>query len=293
MLCELEYNEPVYRPPSEADSLILQVTFGCSNNRCAFCDMYSSKKFRVRPVEDVKKDIHAAAKIWPDPEKIFLADGDALVLTAAKLLEICDLLHANFRGKPRLSLYATPQNLVSKSPEDLAAIRRAGISLVYVGVESGSDLILEKVRKGASSKEIETALGKAADAGFETSITWILGLGGKKYSKEHARDTAFLLSKCRSKYISALTLMLPCGDARLKENFPEWEPIDPIESLEELKIFTETYAGPRAIFRSNHASNYLPIKANLPDDKAKLISLIDEAIKHPDEYLKAEWLRGL
>jgi len=293
MCAFLHYDEPLYRPPSEAESIIIQVTIGCSNNQCAFCEMYTAKKFRVRSAEEISKDIEAAARLWHDPQKIFLADGDALVLPAKKLLNICELLHKHFSHKPRISTYATPNNLLVKSPKDLKDIQSAGISLLYIGVESGSDLVLDRVHKGATAKEIETAIIKAREAEFETSVTWILGLGGKKYSHEHTRETAKVISRCGPTYTSALTLMLPNGEDRIKKHFPEWEVISPVETLQELKIFAQNYNGSPTIFRSNHASNYLPIKATLPNDRDKLITLLDKAMKNPEEFLRPEWSRGL
>lgn len=293
MLNELAYDEPVFRPPSEANSLILQVTIGCSNNRCTFCDMYASKKFRTRSFEEISRDIEIASRAWPRPPKIFLADGDALVLPASRLIEICKLLREKFGDGIRISAYASPQNLLAKKPQDLRAIRSAGISLLYYGVESGSDFVLERIQKGATGGEIMEGLQKATNAGFETSVTWILGLGGKKYSEDHARATARLLSDCHATYVSALTLMLPFGANRIRKNFSDWEEIDAVQSLKELKIFSNEYNGPKTIFRSNHASNYLPIKATLPDDKQRLDELIDRAIADPDGFLKPEWMRAL
>ena len=289
----INYDEPVFRPPSEAGSLIIQATIGCSNNRCTFCEMYTTKLFRTRSIEDISADLKTAAQIWPNPAKIFLADGDALVLSTKRLVEICGVISQTFRNKPRISAYASPQNLAAKTLEELKAIREAGISLIYYGVESGCDEVLKRVRKGATAEELGSGLIKASKTGLDTSVTWILGLGGKRFSHDHALDTATLLSKCGPTYTSALTLMLPCGEGRLKKDFPEWEEISPVESLMELKLFAQNYKGPTTIFRSNHASNYLPLKANLPNDKDALIAIIDEAIQNPEETLKPEWLRAL
>lgn len=288
-----DYDEPLFRPPSEAEALILQVTIGCSNNTCTFCEMYATKRFRTRPIEEIVRDIEAARCLWPHPKKIFLADGDAMALSASRLVEVCALLRVAFGGGPRISAYAAPGNILAKTDEDLGAIRAAGLALAYVGVESGSDAVLARVQKGATAAEIEASIVRLNRAGIATSVTWILGLGGRCLSEEHARETAALLSRCAPTYVSALTLMLPCGPERLLRHFPEWEPIDPRETLLELRQFAEAYSGPPTIFRSNHASNYLPLKAVLPEEKGRLIAVIDEAMAHPEEALRPEWMRGL
>lgn len=290
---DLNYNEPLYRPPSEANSLILQVTIGCSHNKCLFCEMYKTKKFKTRPVEDIEQDIKTAAKIWPDPEKIFLADGDSLVLPAAKLKKICEAIYNYFPHKPRISAYASPQNILVKSTNDLKTIRTAGISLLYYGVESGNDTILKKISKGATALKIKEGLSKAHLAGFDMSATWILGLGGKKYSKDHARDTARILSTAGPKYTSALTLIFTDTSDHFRLKFPEWIELSAVETLEELKSFVELYDGKPTIFRSNHASNYLSIKGTLPADKDRIVKLLQQAIDNPLQAIRPEWSRGL
>lgn len=289
----LKYEEPLYRPPSEADSLIFQITIGCSHNKCLFCEMYRSKRFRTRSIEEIERDVQDAVKYWPTPERIFLADGDPFVLSTPKLLAVVELLKAYFPSQPRISTYASPQNILSKSPDELRSIRERGISLLYFGMESGNDDVLTKVNKGATAKEMEDALKLAIDAGFDVSVTWILGLGGKKYSEQHAKDTARLLSATGARFASALTLIFLGSSAGYKKAFPEWEEISAIDSMKELKWFIENYTGPEVIFRSNHASNYLPIKGDLPKDKDKLLELLDRAIEDPQMNIRPEWSRGL
>lgn len=289
----LYYDEPVFRPPSEADSLILQVTIGCSHNKCVFCEMYGSKTFRTRSLDDIEKDIVEAKKIWKKPQKIFLADGDSFVLSPSKLIDLCDLVYKHFPYKPRISAYASPQNILVKTEKDLKKTREAGISLLYYGLESGNDFILKKISKDANSLEMQESLLAAKYAGFDLSVTWILGLGGKKYSNEHVNDTAKLLGIVAPKYTSALTLMLPLGIERIKKEFSDWEEITAVDSLMELKLFIELYNGETTIFRSNHASNYLPIKGNLPEDKKEILELIGMAIDNPDDSIRPEWARGL
>lgn len=289
----LSYDEPLFRPPSEADALIIQATLGCSHNRCRFCEMYPAKRFRARPIEEVFQDIRTAARLFPEPEKVFLADGDAMVLPARTLIEICRAVFVSFPSRPRISAYASPQNMNAKSPKDLKAIRGAGISLLYYGVESGSDTVLLRVRKGATASEIERGLVKMHEAEFSSSVTWIIGLGGRRFSDEHARATAALLTKCSPTFTSALTLMLPAGPGRLQRDFPEWEGLSALETLEELKVFVRSYDGAPTIFRSNHASNYLSLKATLPADRERLISAINRALDRPQEMLRPESFRAL
>lgn len=276
----IEYDEPVFRPPSEADSLIIQATIGCSHNGCTFCEMYKTKKFRARNISEIESDLKISAEDWPNPKKIFLADGDAFVLSTNKLKNICEAIYKYFPHRPRISAYATPGNILQKTPEELKEARKAGISLLYYGVESGNNAVLKKVCKGATPEEIARGILMAQEAGFDISVTWILGLGGKKLSREHALDTAKLLSKTGARYISALTLM------------PESE-LSAVESLRELRIFVENYSGPKTTFRSNHASNYLAIKGELPDEKDKILKLVDNAISNPEHFIRPEWARGL
>jgi len=290
---QIDYDEPVFRPPSEASSFILQVSLGCSHNKCAFCEMYQSKRFRARSLDEIVEDISAVYGTGLEPAKVFLADGDAMALSANRLEEICHAIMKCSSKRPRISAYATPQNILKKSEDELNRIRSAGISLLYYGVESGNDGILTKVSKGATADEVKAGILKGKKAGFDLSVTWILGLGGTRYSKEHIRDTARLLSEASPKYISALTLMLPMGPDRFKGAYPEWETMSAVRSLGELKEFAQQYDGDEAIFRSNHASNYLPIRGNIPRDKESIIQLLDEALANPDEFIRPEWSRGL
>lgn len=293
MFIELDYDEPLFRPPSEAYSFILQATIGCSHNGCTFCEMYKTKKFRTRSLEEIEADIKKMSSVNKSLEKVFIADGDPFVLSADKLARVCELINKYFDGRPRISTYASPQNILAKTDAELKKVRDAGISLLYYGLESGSDLVLKKVNKGASAKEQEQAIKRAGRAGFDISLTWILGLGGRKYSKEHATATARLLNNAPAQYVSALTLMLPAGDSRIKKTFPEWEELTPIEALQELKVFVEEYKVNDTIFRSNHASNYLSIKGRLPQDGVKILKAIDKAIASPEDFIRPDWARGL
>jgi radical SAM superfamily enzyme YgiQ (UPF0313 family) len=287
------YDMPLYRPPSEAYSLIFQVTLGCSHNRCAFCIMYRKKKFRIRPWEELKADILEAALSSRRIERIFLADGDALVIDTNYMLQILNFLYETFPHLERVSAYANPANLLEKSPEDLQKIRKAGLQMLYFGIETGDDELLVTIRKGATSQELITSAKKAIDAGFILSATVILGLAGKKGSESHALETARVCSAINPQYLSALTLILEEDNRYFSRCLgKDWEMMDKVEILKELRIMVEHFRLDKSIFRSNHASNYLAIKATLNQDKEKLLKEIDNALKNPAQ-LRPEFLRAL
>jgi radical SAM superfamily enzyme YgiQ (UPF0313 family) len=208
---EIVYDYPLYRPPSEADSTIFQVTLGCSFNKCSFCNMYRTKEYVERPWEEIKSEIDMAAKFYPDTRKIFLADGDALNLPKDRMIEILKYLWANFRSLERISCYAMPMNILQKKDDELREIRAAGLHMMYVGIESGNDIVLKKVTKGATNKTILQACQKLKRHGYILSCMVILGLGGKTYTKEHIADTAHILSESSPDYVGALTLHLEEG----------------------------------------------------------------------------------
>lgn len=287
----MRYEEPVFRPPSEAFSLIIQATVGCSWNKCTFCGMYKMKKFRVRDIEEVKEDFRIAKELYGDVRRVFLADGNALAADTDFLLEVSDFANSLFHLE-RISCYATPQDILEKDEEELRKLRKAGISLLYVGIESGDDIILENIKKGVTSAEIEEACRKAHECGFDLSVTVLTGIGGKERSYENARNTAKLLNRINPKYTAVLTYMpVPNTPLYVKIKRGEFLLPDALENLLELRWLVERFEA-RTIFRCNHASNYLPLKGNLPEDRKKLLKAIDYAIAHP-EVLKPEWLRGL
>ncbi len=287
----MRYEEPVFRPPSEAFSLIVQATIGCSWNRCTFCGMYKMKKFRVRDIEEVKEDFRIAKEVYGDVRRVFLADGNALAADTEFLLEVASYANSLFNLE-RISCYATPQDLLEKSIGELRELRKAGIKLLYVGIESGDDVILENIRKGVTSADIEEACQKAHECGFDLSVTVLTGIGGKERSYENARNTAKLLNRINPKYTGVLTYMpVPNTPLYVKIKRGEFLLPDALENLLELRWLVERLEA-RTIFRCNHASNYLPLKGNLPEDREKLLKAIDYAIAHP-EVLKPEWLRGL
>ena len=197
----LNYDAPLYRPPSEARSLIFQVTLGCSFNECSFCDMYRSKEYSERPWEAIKSEIDMMARMLPDTKRVFLADGDALNLDADYMVKIVKYIHERFPNLERISCYAMPMNILKKSPEELKEIYDAGLTMFYLGIESGSDIVLKKVTKGATQKTIIKSVNKAKDAGYIMSCMVILGLGGKKYSKDHIQGTADVINACSPHYL--------------------------------------------------------------------------------------------
>ncbi len=290
----MDYDMPLYRPPSEAYSLILQATLGCSHNRCMFCGMYKMKQFRVRKHEDFEKDALECARLAPQTTRIFLADGDAMAIRTERILKILKLLYDNFPKLERVTSYANPSNLLIKSMDDLRAIRAAGMDILYLGVESGNDEVLARVDKGATRAEILDAGRKALDAGFPVSVTVLLGLGGREMSEAHIADTASLCSEMNPTYVSALTLMLgPFEEYFCKSMGPDFALPDKAGVLREVRGLVENLNTTDCVFRTNHASNYLPLKGVLSSDRDKLLGVIDRALENPERYLRPEFLRAL
>jgi len=290
----MEYDQPLYRPPSEADSLIIQATYGCSNDSCKFCMMYKMKKFRIRKFDDFKADALECAEIVPHARRVFLADGDALVIKTPQLLDTLQLLYSSFLSLERVTTYANPKNLLRKSMEELRELRAAGLDILYLGVESGNDEVLKRVAKGATRAEILEAGKKALDAGFPLSVTVLLGLGGRSMSEAHIRDTASLCSEMIPTYLSALSLMLGPFESYFKNEMgPGFEFVDKIELLKEVRMLVDLLDAKDVTFRTNHASNYLPLKGVLSRDRRKLLDTIDDALAHPELFLRPESLRAL
>ncbi|NQV46367.1 MAG: radical SAM protein [Rhodospirillaceae bacterium] len=294
----LDYNMPLYRPPSEGANLIIQATLGCSFNECSFCSMYKSKTYRPRPLDQVFADIDAAAAEWPGAHRVFLADGDALTLPMEDLERILEKLSATFPALGRVSSYGTPVNLLRKTPDELERLRRLKLSLLYVGVESGSAEVLRRITKGASPGSLEKALTKAAKAGLKVSATVILGLGGRDLWQEHIDGTADVINRAPPTYLSTLQLGL---DDDVKDRFMtrfarmggdfQWQ--DDSGVLDELHRLVERLDPPRpVIFRSNHASNALALAGNLPKDKGRLLAEIDAA-RRGETRLRPVSSRGL
>jgi radical SAM superfamily enzyme YgiQ (UPF0313 family) len=282
----MEYDMPLYRPPSEGRNLIIQATYGCSANTCNFCLMYKSKKFRIRRVPEIKKDIDWCAREWPTARRVFLADGDALVIRASQLLEILDYLYESFPRLERVTSYANPLNLIVKSQQELDSIRKAGLTMLYYGVESGDPEVLEQVKKKGSPESMIEGVEKAHIAGFDISVTVLLGLAGKKGSERHADMTAILLNELQPEYVGALTLMLgPLEDHFARTMGDDFKFPDKWETLRELKRLVSGFELKSSVFRTNHASNWLPLKGTLNRDKDKLLKVIDVALSDPHSSL--------
>lgn len=290
----LSYDYPLYRPPSEADSLIFQVTLGCSFNVCSFCNMYRTKDYVERPWDEIKTEIDLVAKQMQDTRRIFLADGDALNLSTDKMLQILDYLHTKFPKIERISCYAMPKNLLEKSSEDLKKLYDAGLTMFYIGIESGSNKILQKVTKGATGQTIIKACKKAMDAGYTISCMIILGLGGKTHSKEHIDDTAKVVSEVSPQYLGALTLHIEDG---IREEFmtkfkEPFVPIDDADALVELEnLVSKIEPKSPIIFRANHGSNAYPIGGTFPEDKDAILGKISYLKDHP-ELCRPQGFRG-
>ena len=290
----LNYDTPLYRPPSEAKSLIFQVTLGCSFNECSFCDMYRSKEYSERSWEEVKGEIDTMAKMLPDTTKIFLADGDALNLDTKYMIQIVKYVYEKFPNLERVSCYAMPMNLLKKTPEELDAMKKAGLNMLYLGIETGSDILLKKVTKGATAKTIIKSCKKAKDAGFTLSCMVILGIGGSKYSSENARETAKVISEVKPDYVGALTLYLENGikDEFLTKFDEEFIRISDSEAINELEeLITEINVDGNVVFRANHGSNAYNIAGTFPEDKQAMLDKITWMKEHP-EVVRPEGLRS-
>jgi radical SAM superfamily enzyme YgiQ (UPF0313 family) len=289
----MRYEGKLYRPPSEAYSYILQATIGCSHNLCTYCDMYRDKKFRVRALEESLEDIELAKRRFPQTEKVFVADGDALLMETEHWLTILEALREAFPRLRQVSCYATAENVLEKNPEELLALREAGLGLLYIGPESGDDKTLKRIVKGASYADHVRAAEMAHEAGMKISVIMLLGAGGVKRSEEHAAASARLVSEMDPEYLAALTLTIVPGTpmARMAEKGGFTLP-DPMAMLRELRTLVAEARPSGALFRTNHASNYLPTGGRLPEDRDKIVSIIDAAIEG-ELPLRKERNRGL
>jgi len=290
----LSYHAPMYRPPSEANSLIFQVTLGCSFNECSFCDMYRSKEYSERSWDEVKGEIDFMAKQVPDTTRIFLADGDALNISTDYMVKIVEYLYKNFPELERVSCYAMPMNILKKTPDELKRMNDAGLTMLYLGIESGSDIILKKITKGATSTTIIRACRKAIETGFTLSCIMILGLGGRNYSKEHIKETARVVNESSPHYLGALTLILETG---VKQEFltkfdEPFHEINDDEALEELHdLVNKINVKEKMVFRANHGSNAYNIAGTFPDEKDLMLRKISWYKDHP-EQIRPEGFRA-
>jgi len=291
----IDYVGTVYRPPSEAHSLILQATIGCSYNRCTFCGMYRDRSFRVRKLEELQEEIVSVARRDPGVRRVFLADGDALVARAAYLEAILGELHRAFPALQRVSCYASPQALQVRTVEEMARLRERGLTLYYLGIESGHDQVLADLDKGVDAAEMVRVAEKANAAGVKLSTMILLGAGGRDLSEAHAVASAAVVNAIQPRYLSTLAMM-PVPGTPLSEAVArgEYEELAPLELAAELRTFVAHLELTGTIFRSNHASNYLALAGTLPKDKGRLLAQLDAALTDPGHApFRPEWLRGL
>lgn len=280
----MRYEGMVYRPPSEAYSLIIQITIGCTHNKCTFCNMFKEKKFRVRNVDEVMEDLQMARNYYRHVDKIFLADGDALALRNEKLLVILNRIAELFPECQRVGIYGSPKDVLRKTHEELKELREHGIGIIYIGAESGNEEVLLDVRKNATRDEIIKAVRMIEDAGIKSSVTFINGLGGKRLWREHAIDTGTMISEMQPSYVGLLTLVNEPG-TEMYENIKsgKMELLTAEEVLAETKLMLENINVVKpCVFRSNHASNYVALKGDLPKDRDKMIGQLEHAMKHKD-----------
>lgn len=291
----IQYEQPLFRPPSEARSLILQVTSGCSWNKCAFCEMYASKSFRLKSFEIIQQEIEQVANSALKFNKVFLADGDAMVLSAGKLLQILNEIHDKFLKIRRISIYARPSDFAKKSLSELKELKSAGLDLAYVGVESGDDEVLKHINKGETYKSTTEGLLKAKEAGIKLSVMILNGLGGKELSRQHAINSAKVLNEVQPEYASTLVLSLPLGEPHFKNRYSgKFTMLNKLELIEEMGIFLKQTELKQTVFRSDHASNYLVLKGILSKDKELLLNKINAVLNNPQlADLREEWERGL
>jgi radical SAM superfamily enzyme YgiQ (UPF0313 family) len=289
----LPYVEPVFRPPSEAHSLILQVAIGCSHNECSFCSMYVNKKFRPAKIESLEQQLQAVAKTGYPVRRVFLADGDAMCLSPRRLNDILDLINQYLPSVERISSYCLPANLKNKSVEDLRQLREKKLTLMYVGCESGDDEVLALVEKGETYQSSLDALTKIKQAGMQSSVMILNGLGGTKYSKQHAINSAKLMNDAQPEYLSTLVVSFPMGTERFEKNFNgDFVQLNQPQLFEEMKWLLDSLELENTVFRSDHASNYLVLKGTLGADKARLVKQVDDALAGR-VALRQEWQRGL
>ena len=293
----IRYIEPVYRPPSEAHSLILPVTDGCSWNQCTFCEMYKApqKRFRARSETEVLESIQRSADYYGNRvQRVFLADGDALILSTRRLLTILEAIRTHMPSVRRISSYCLASNLRRKTVEELTELREAGLQLVYLGAESGDDEVLQLVNKNETFESTRSALDKLGEAGISRSVMLLNGLGGVTLTAQHADNSARLINATQPEYLATLVVSFPYGDTRLREHFPDWQPLSQHELFVEMERFLSQLELKRTVFRSDHASNWLVLKGTLNADKNALLAHVRTAIATPEAApLRPSWARAL
>ena len=296
-MLRLPYIDPVFRPPSESHSLILQVTNGCSWNRWTFCEMYTQpqKRFRLKPQDEIERELSAIAQTGTAPRRVFLADGDAMTLSFRRLKLILEAIRQALPGVQRVASYCLPRNLRNKSVEELAELRTLGLELYYVGCESGDDHVLTCVNKGEDFDSSLAALRKIKAAGARSSVMILNGMGGLRFSEQHAVNSARLMNEAQPEYLSTLVVSFPLGEERYRAGFEgAFEPLDQAGLFEEMRILLQSLELENTLFRSDHASNYLVLKGTLNRDKPRLLQTVQAALERPGAVpLRPEWARGL
>lgn len=289
----MHYEGNIIRPPSEANSILLQVTVGCSRNKCTFCGTYRGERFRIKPDEVIWEDIDFAARYCKNQRRVFLCDGDALIIPHRRLLRILEAIKEKLPWVTRVGLYANAKSLKMKRAEELKQLQAHGLGIAYMGLETGDDVTLKSINKGSTASEMIDMGRKAGEAGLKLSITVLLGIAGRHRSAIHARETGRVLSAIDPAYVGALSLMLIPGTPLCQDfDAGRFEMIEPIEMLQELRTMLEHTHLTRGLFHANHASNYLPIKARMPKDKEATLELIDAALMGKVK-LKPEFMRAL
>ncbi len=287
----VQYIEPVFRPPSEGRSLIFQVTNGCSWNRCTYCSMYTApqKKFRPRAEDEVLEEIRRCGETGAQARRVFLADGDAMVLSMRRLRTILQAIQMHLPSVSRVSAYCLPSNLKNKSVDDLRELEALGLKLIYVGAESGDDTILKYIDKGETFDSTASALIKAHEAGMKTSVMILNGIGGKKYSEQHALASARLVNETQPHYVATLVLTFYEGPEKIIQGFQgDFSELNTLELCEEIQTFIGSTELKHSIFRSDHASNHLILKGVLGKDKPKMLQQIDQAIEYFTQHPEFE-----
>jgi len=293
----IRYVNPVFRPPSEAQSLILPVTNGCSWNKCTYCEMYTApqKKFAARDEQETLDAIRRCGEQFGEQvQRVFLGDGDAMVLSMRRLMPLLAAIREHLPRVRRISSYCLPRNLRSKSVAELLELRAAGLTLAYVGAESGDDEVLQKVSKGETLESTRDALDKLGAAGIARSVMLLNGLGGPLLSRQHAQNSARLLNLTQPEFAATLVVSFPQGEQRFREGFPQWRALDQQELFTEMEQFLQALELKRTVFRSDHASNWLVLKGVLGAEKERLLQEVRNAIGRPESArLRADWQRGL
>jgi len=292
----MNYEGLIIRPPSEADSLILQVTVGCSHNRCTFCPAYKGKRFRIKSDRDIGRDIDSASRQYGDAvRRVFLCDGDPLIMPQERLVWILDLLREKLPRLQRVGIYGNAKSILRKSPDELAVLRQKKLGIVYMGLESGDPVVLERVKKGVTPEQLIEAAARVRQAAMKLNVTVLLGLGGKERISIHARETMRVLNRMRPNHVGALTLMIvPGTPLHDEERQGAFELPDKFELVAELRTMIAESRLENCLFFSNHASNYFPVQARLPRDKEQLLRELDAVLASRDEdSLRSEFVRAL